>query len=337
MAVTTREGKQTIDPPMASKVKVEVTKDDDYIEVTGKSENAIEKEVEITQKVVHMPRSPPPFPQRLVKKTEEGKYCRFISMLKQLSINVPLIEALEQMPGYAKFMKDLVTKKRAVSFEDDDRLQHCSAIATRSLVQKKEDPGTFTIPCTIGLLHFAKELCDLGISNNLMPLSIYKKLGLGDPKPTAMRLLMADNTVKRPISVLQDVLVKVESYIFSMDFVILDCEVDFEVPIIVGRPFLATRRALVDMEKGQMKFRLNNKEVTLYIYRSMKQSSELKSVSLVNHIVESGFEVSIEERLGVDALAVVMMNFEGDGIEDYDELVTALDRLEFRSKPKRLE
>ena len=63
-------------------------------------------------------------------------------------------------------------------------MQHCSAIATRSLVQKKEDPGAFTIPCTIGLLHFAKALCDLGASINLMPLSIYKKLGLGDPKPT---------------------------------------------------------------------------------------------------------------------------------------------------------
>ena len=93
-------------------------------------------------------------------------------MLKQLSVNVPLVEALEQMPGYAKFMKDLVTKKRPVTFEDDDRMQHCSAIATRSLIQKKEDPDTFTIRCSIGLLHFAKSLCYLGASINLMPLSI---------------------------------------------------------------------------------------------------------------------------------------------------------------------
>ena len=77
-------------------------------------------------------------------------------MLNQLSINVPLVETLEQMPGYAKFMKDLVTKKTSVTFEDDDRLQHCTAIATRSLVQKKEDPGAFTISCTVRSLHFAK-------------------------------------------------------------------------------------------------------------------------------------------------------------------------------------
>ena len=134
-------------------------------------------------------------------------------MLKQLSINVSLVEALEQMPSYAKFMKDLVTKKRSVTFEDDDRIHHCSSIATRSLVQKKEDPGAFTIPCTIGLLHFAKALCDLGASINLMPLSIYKNLGLGDPKTSAMRLLMADRTMKSPIGILHDVLVKVDSFI----------------------------------------------------------------------------------------------------------------------------
>ena len=103
-----------------------------------------------------------------------------------------------------------------------------------------------------------------------MPLSIYNKLGLGDQKPTAMRLLMADRTIKRLIGILHDVLVKVESFIFAADFVILDCEVDFEVSIIHGRPFLATGRALVNMEKGQMKFWLNNEEVTLNICRSMR-------------------------------------------------------------------
>ncbi|XP_049393351.1 uncharacterized protein LOC125857760 [Solanum stenotomum] len=216
-------------------------------------------------------------------------------------------KALEQMPGYAKFLKDLVTKKRAFSFENDEMLQHCNAIATRSLMQKKEDPSAFSIPCTIGLLHFAKALCDLGAKIILMSLSIYKKLGLGAPKPTAMRLLIADRTVKKSICVLQDVLMKVESFIFSADFVILDCEIDLEVPTILGRSFLATGRTLVDMERGQMKFRLNS----------------------------SG--VSIEERLGVDALAAIMMNFEGDGTEDYDELFAALDRFEFRSKPKKLE
>ena len=146
--------------------------DDKVVKGHGEAEESTEKDAEVPMKVIPMPRPPPPFPQIFVKKTEDDKYRRFITMLKQLSINVPSVEALEQMPGYAKFMKDLVTKKRLVTFEDDDRLQHCSAIATRSLVQKKEDPGAFTIPCTVGSLHFAKILCDLGASINLMPLLI---------------------------------------------------------------------------------------------------------------------------------------------------------------------
>ncbi|XP_049378134.1 uncharacterized protein LOC125842895 [Solanum stenotomum] len=198
---------------------------------------------------IQIPRPPPPFPQRLKKKAEDGKFTRFITMLKQLSVNIPLVEALEQMPGYAKFMKDLITKKRA----------------------EKEDPGAFTIPCTIGSIKFAKALCDLGARTNLMPLAIYKKLGLGVPKPTAMRLMMADRSVKRPVGILCDVLVKVDTFIFPTDFVILDCEIDFEVPIILGRPSLATGRALVDVKRGELKFRLNTNEVRFNICRSMKQ------------------------------------------------------------------
>ena len=117
-----------------------VTKDTDkVVDVDGELEDNTAKDTEVPKKVTPMPWPPPPFPQRLLKKTEDGKYRCFITMLKQHSINVPLVEALEQMPGYAKFMKDLVTKKRSVTIEDDERMHHCSAIATRSLVQKKED------------------------------------------------------------------------------------------------------------------------------------------------------------------------------------------------------
>lgn len=115
-------------------VEILVEKDDDDIEVTGVSKNATRKEMEITQKVVPMPRPSSPFSQRLLKKNEKGKYHRFISMLKKFAINVTLIEALEQILSFGKFMKDLVTKKRADSFEDDYGLQHYSTIATRSLV-----------------------------------------------------------------------------------------------------------------------------------------------------------------------------------------------------------
>ncbi|XP_015161562.1 uncharacterized protein [Solanum tuberosum] len=235
-------------------------------------------------------------------------------------------------------MKDLVTKKKVVNFEGDDKLQHCNAIATTSLVQKEEDPREFTIPCTIGILHFAKVLCDLGASINLMSVSIYKKLGLGTPKPTTMQPLMAHQIVKKPIRVLHDFLVKVEVFIFPADFVILDCEVDFEVPIILGRPFLASGHAMVDMEKGQMKFRLNNEKVTFNNCISMKHESDLKSASVVNHIVKEESEVFIEDKSGVEALPAVIMNFDRDEIDEYDELVFARDGVNFsRRQPKKLD
>ena len=103
-----------------------------------------------------------------------------------------------------------------------------------------------------------------------------------------MQLLMADQTVKRPIGILHDVLVKVESFIFLAYFVILDGEVDFELRIILGKSFLATGRALVDMEKGQMKFRLNNEEVTFNICRPMRQSGELQLVSAISYKEKMG-------------------------------------------------
>ena len=110
MEITTRGGKQTIDPPMLSN-KEKVRKDDDkVVKHSGEAEQSTGKDAEVPMKVIPMPRPPPPFPQRLVKKTEDGKYRHFITMLKQLSINVPLVEALEKMPCYDKFMKDVVTK-----------------------------------------------------------------------------------------------------------------------------------------------------------------------------------------------------------------------------------
>ena len=113
MEVTTRGGKQTIDPPMPSGVENVIRGNDDVVEVSGELEDKTGKENEVPHKVTPMPRPQPPFPYRLVKHAEDGKYQHFITMLKKLSINVPLIEALEQMPCYTKFMKDMVTKKRS--------------------------------------------------------------------------------------------------------------------------------------------------------------------------------------------------------------------------------
>ncbi|XP_049364346.1 uncharacterized protein LOC125829127 [Solanum verrucosum] len=180
MAIATRSGKVLSDPisagtkyeqvlDQASREEDETIQVDDLEEAQQAQPKAQpvrgkEKEIQKDLPLQQIPRPPPHFPQRLKKKAEDGKFTKFITMLKQLSVNIPLVEALEKMPGYAKFMKDLVTKKRVVSHDFFNDVHHCNAIATRSLVQKKEDPSAFTIPCTIGPIKFAKALCDLGVA-----------------------------------------------------------------------------------------------------------------------------------------------------------------------------
>ncbi|XP_060183006.1 uncharacterized protein LOC132612955 [Lycium barbarum] len=261
----------------------------------------------ISKVLLSIPKPPPPFPQRLTKKVDDGKFIKFVKKLKQLSINILLLEALEHMSRYAKFMKNLVTKRWQDSFETVDVTHHCSSI-TKVLVQKKEDPGAFTIPCTIGVSKFAKALCDIGASINLIPLVIFNKLGLGTPQPTTMRLLKADRTIKRLVGILFNVLIRVDRFIFSVDFVILDCEVDFEVSIILERPFLDTRWDLVDVERGDLKIRMNDEEVTFHICKSMKQPGVLSVVSVIDTINEA-METTVAYEYVGEVVAEILIKF----------------------------
>ncbi|XP_070039128.1 uncharacterized protein [Nicotiana tomentosiformis] len=108
-----------------------------------------------------VPKPPPPYPQRLANQNGKNQFKKFIDIMKSLSINVSLVKALEQMPGYAKFMKNLVTKKRSMNFETI-KVTHQVSVIVHSMAPKLEYPGTFTIPCTTGSAEFTKALCDLG-------------------------------------------------------------------------------------------------------------------------------------------------------------------------------
>ncbi|XP_074377771.1 uncharacterized protein LOC141719295 [Apium graveolens] len=138
-------------------------------------------------------------------------------------------------------MKGILSRKlKLEELETVAKTEECSAVLQQKLPPKLKDPGSFTIACTIGNLSFDKGLCDLGASINMMPLSVFMQLGLPDPKPTNMSLQLADRSITYPRGIVEDVLVKVDKIIFPVDFVILDFEEDKKVPIILGRPFLAT-------------------------------------------------------------------------------------------------
>ena len=120
------------------------------------------------------------------------------------------------------------------------------------LPPKLKDPGSFTILYDIGNVHFDKTLCDLGASINLISLSIFRKLGIGEVKPNMVSLQLVVRSIKHPRDVLENVLVKVDKFIFQMDFIIFDMKEDKEVPLILERPFLATGKALIDVEEGKL-------------------------------------------------------------------------------------
>ena len=110
-----------------------------------------------------------------------------------------------------------------------------------------KDPGNFTIPCSIGKYEFKKALCDSGASINLMPLLVVQRLSLGELTPTSITLQLADRSMTQQEGILEDVLVKVGKFVFPVDFVVMQMEEDNQVPLLLGRPFLATGAALIDV------------------------------------------------------------------------------------------
>nr|XP_016499853.1 PREDICTED: uncharacterized protein LOC107818362 [Nicotiana tabacum] len=206
-------------------------------------------------------------------------------------------------------MKDLMSRK--FDFQDLSTvtlMQTCSAVMTRPMAQKVSDPA----------------LCDLGASINFMPLAIYTKLGIGRARPTSMLLQLANHTMKRPTRILDDVLVPVGKFVFLADFVILDCQVDEEIPIILGRPFLATGRALIDCGTRELKMRLNNEEIIFNVQQSMRKPSKFANCSLVE-VVDMILQEEDETINVRDPLEACLMNLENVDGEELVEWVMALE------------
>ncbi|XP_073152752.1 uncharacterized protein [Henckelia pumila] len=194
-------------------------------------------------------------------------------------------DVLAQMPNYARFFKDLLKNKKKLN----DIMQviineECSAVLKNKLPTKSQDPGSFSIPCHIGSLSFDNVLCDLGSSINLMSHALAKKLGICNTEPVSISLKFADGSIKYPMGVVENVLVNIDKFIYLVDFVILDMDENFEVLLILGRPFLAMNRALVDVKKRELVLRLNDEQVVFHMFKSASDISNLKSCSAVNFI-----------------------------------------------------
>ena len=212
-----------------------------------------------------------PFPHRLQKSRIEEQFAKFLKTFQKLEISMPFTEVVTQMPLYAKFLKEILSKKRRIEEEGVVNLTAtCSAVIKKNLPEKMKDPRSFTIPCTIGGCEIKKALFDSGASINLMPLSVSRKLSLGDLTPTTDTLQMADRTMVKPEGVIEDMLVKVGKLVFPVDFIILDIEEDSQVPLLLGRPFLAIGAALIDMQKGVLTLRVGEEASDFNLLQSLK-------------------------------------------------------------------
>ncbi|XP_021995820.1 uncharacterized protein LOC110893003 [Helianthus annuus] len=199
------------------------------------------------------------------------------------------------MPKYAKFLKYILSNKQKL--EDMSCVvmnESCSAILQNRLPTKMGDPGSFTLLCLIGIMSVSHALADLGANINLMPYKVFTKLDLGEPSPTRMSIRLADRSIKYPRGFVENMLVKIDKFVFPVDFVILDMDEDSRVPMILGRPFLNTARTIVDVAAGQITLRVNDEHVTFDIKRSMQhpqsQDDALYYVDIVDTYEGHDFE-----------------------------------------------
>ncbi|KAK8708219.1 hypothetical protein V6N13_059263 [Hibiscus sabdariffa] len=269
------------DIPAEADIPAPTEKDQQHPPNTQTIESTVEQSHTNTKRFERT-RPPSPFPQRLKKQQQDYQFKKFFDILKQVHIYLPLVEALQQMPNYAKFLKDMVSrKKRIEEFETAAATETCLALMHNKVPAKKSDPGSFTIECFIGHNYLTKALCDPGASINLMPKSVFQKLGIGEAKPTTVMLQLADHSYVQPEGKIEDILVKVDKFIFPADFLILDCEADENTPIILGRPFLSASRAMIDFDKDEIVFKVDDDQVKMKaLMKQLDQKNKGKGISI---------------------------------------------------------
>ncbi|XP_012488009.1 uncharacterized protein LOC105801229 [Gossypium raimondii] len=164
-----------------------------------------------------------PFPQRLRKEKSDDVNAEILETFRKVQVNIPLIDAIKQVPRYAKYLKELCTSKRKLIGNEKISLgENVSAVFQKKLPTKCKDPGMFSIPCKIGDLKLDRAMLDLGASINVMPRSIYDRVQLGALKDTGLIIQLADRSNAYPDGVLEDVLVQINELVFPADFYVLD-------------------------------------------------------------------------------------------------------------------
>ncbi|GJU36393.1 reverse transcriptase domain-containing protein [Tanacetum coccineum] len=225
---------------------------------------------------------------------------KFYKIFKDLSFEISLTDALILMPKFASTLKALIENKEKLSEMARTPLnEHCSAVILNKLPEKLGDPGKFLIPCDFPRMDECLSLADLGASINLMPLSVCKRISLSELTPTCMTLELADRSITQSIGIVEDVYVKVGKFHFLDDFVVVDFDADPRVPLILGRSFLKTGRALIDVYKGELSLRVGKEAVTFNLDQTSRYSSNYDDMTANRiYIIELACEEYSQEVLG---------------------------------------
>ncbi|GKF86077.1 reverse transcriptase domain-containing protein, partial [Tanacetum coccineum] len=188
---------------------------------------------------------------------------KFYQIFQDLRFDISFMDALILMPKFALTIKSLLTnKEKLFELAKSPLNEHCLAVLLNKLPEKLGYPGKFLIPCDFSRMDECLALADLGVSINLMPLSVWKKLSLPKLTPTYMTLELADRSISRPIGIVEDVSVIVSVFYFPADFIVVDFDADPRVPLILGRSFLKTGLALIDVYEGELTLRVRKEAVT---------------------------------------------------------------------------
>ncbi|GJR17772.1 reverse transcriptase domain-containing protein [Tanacetum coccineum] len=252
---------------------------------------------------------------------------KFYEIFKEMSFEISFTDALVLMPKFASTLRTLLGNKEKLTevartsnepcLARTSMNEHCSAVILNKLPRKLGDPGKFLIPCEFPGMEECLALADLGASINLMPFSVWEKLSLPDLTPTCMTLELADRSISKPMGIAKDISVKVGVFHFPADFVVVDFDPDPRVPLILGRCFLKTSRALIDVHKGELTLRIGSEAITYNLDQTSRYSANYTHMTANKiDVIDMACEEYSQEVLGfTDIIA------SGNSTPYYDPIV----------------
>ncbi len=259
-----------------------------------------------------LPKIQPPFPERFIQCRRGKEDKEILETFRNVEINIPLLDAIKQIPRYAKFLKKLCTNKRKLIGNERVNVgENVSAVLQQKMSAKCNDRGMFAIPCKIGHLRIKKAMCDLGASINVMSYSVYESLNAGFLTKTGVIIQLADRSVVHPEGILEDVLVKVNELIFPADFYVIKMEEDStpgSSDLLLGRPFLSTASTKIDVRSGTLTIEFDGEIVKFNVYDAISHPSEILSVNridIIDSLVEENFESIYRDNSELDEFEFV--------------------------------